>query len=190
MQLRVVTLFVVGWLVCCVPSVAFAGDGGEASWGRVIFHALNLVALLWIIIHFARKPLQQFLKSRAESVSREIDEARRLQSEASSKLDEYDKKLGSLKSEADSLLDDLKREGEAEKERLIGEAEQEAKRIERDAKLAAANEVRRAKARLEAELVDRAVGAAMALLGEKIDNADRRRLTAEYLKGLEDRSEA
>lgn len=176
--------------VLALAGPASAAGGGEGGWTTLIFQAINLALLIGLLVYFAGRPIRRFLGTRAETVTREVAEATRLHAEARAKLDEYEARLASLQQEAEALLAEFRREGEAEKERLVAEAKAEAERITREAERTAAYEVSRARARLEAEVVDRAVALAEQLLREKMTPADIRRLTTDYLTELEGGAEA
>lgn len=169
--------------------VAFAAEGEISPW-TLLAHLLNLAVLLWIIIHFARDPVRRALRDRAETVSHDIDQAKRLHAEAEEMLATYSAKMEGLEREMQEIVEEQRREGEAEKKRLIDEASAEAERIRREAERTAETEIARAKARLEAEVVDRAIEAATKAVREKMTPADQRRLTADYLSQLEESSPA
>jgi len=164
---------------------AFA-SGGEAGWTMVLFQAINLAILLWLIVRYAGKPIAGALVRRSESVSKEIDEATRLHAEAQALLDQYEEKIAGLEAATTDVVSSLRAQGEAEKERLIAEATSDAERIRRDAERAARNEFIRARERLEAEVIDLAIAAAEQAIREKLTPADHRRLTGEYLGRLEE----
>ncbi len=168
---------------------AHAG-GDEPGWTMVIFHAINLTILIWLIVRYAGKPIARALEARADSVAREIDEATRLHAEARGMLDEYEAKVSALEAETSSIVSDLRAQGEAEKERLVAEARVDAERIRRDAERAAQSEMERARRKLEAEVVDLAIASAERAIREKLTPADHRRLTGEYLSRLEESNRA
>lgn len=165
-----------------LSSPAYAAGGG---WSLIIFQAINLTILVFLLVKFAGKPVNRAIKAKAEQVEKDIVEAKRLHDEAQAMLDDYEQKLGALDAKADELLEQYRKDGEAEKARLIAAAEAEAERIRVDAERSAKNELARALTRLEAEVVDLAVDAAEQAIREKLGPADHRRLTADYLGQLE-----
>ena len=164
------------------PSVAYASGGG---WSGVIWHAVNLIVLVAVVVYFARRPIQRALEDRASHVGREVEEARELHAAAQSRLDDYEARISKIDGESKALLDELRREGEAEKVRLIEEAKIEAARIRRDAELTAENGIRRARMRLEAEIIDRAIDAARDVVARGMTASDRTRLAKAYLDEME-----
>jgi len=162
---------------------AFAAGGG---WTMVAFHLINLAVLLWLLVRFAGPAISRGVRGKAEHVEKDIAEATRLHAEARAMLTEYEEKLAGLDARTRDLVEQYRADGEAEKARLIAEAEAEADRIRAEAERAAKNEINRARARLEAEVVDLAIAAAEEAISNTLGPAEHRRLTAEYLGQLED----
>lgn len=178
-------------LVCATAGAALASEGGEGGNDHltaVVFQAINLAVLLFIIVKYAKDPMRRSLEARAAQVTKDIDEAARLNAEASARLKDYEGKLSGLQKAADDLLAELRHEGEAEKARLIAEAQADAERIRREAERAAETEIARVRARLETELAEQAIDAAGRIVREKLVPADHRRLAGEYLSRLEERA--
>jgi len=174
---------VVFLVVILLPSLAIAG--GEAGWARLGWQAANLFLLLSIIVYFGRKPVSNALKLRSEVISNEIDEASRLHAEAKDMLTAYETKLAGLDEQVESMMKQYKEAGETEKARLIAEGEAEAKRIRAEAERAAQGEFIRARAKIESEVIERAIAEAEKSIVENLNASDHRRLTAEYLGQLE-----
>lgn len=162
---------------------AHAAGGG---WTLIIFQAINLAILVFLLVKFAGKPLNRAIKAKAERVEKDIAEASKLHAEASAMLAEYEEKLAGLDARAEELLAQYRRDGEQEKARLIAAAEAESERIRREAERSAKNEIDRARARLEAEVVDLAIEAAEQAIRSRLTPVDHRRLTADYLGQLEE----
>lgn len=166
-----------------LASPAYAAGGG---WGMIIFQAVNLAILAFLLVKYGAKPLNRAIRAKADRVEKDIAEAGRLHAEASAMLAEYEEKLAGLDARTEELLDQYRRDGEAEKARLIAAAEADADRIRQDAERAAKNEIDRARRRLEAEVVDLAIAAAEQAIQSRLTPVDHRRLTADYLGRLEE----
>lgn len=165
------------------PALA-ADDGG--GWSKIIFHAINLSLLLFIIVRFSRAKVKLALEEKANRVTHEIDEATKLHTAARARLDEYERKVAGLEADIATIKAEYKAQGESERDRIIAEAKVEAERIRRDAERSAAQEFQRLQARLEVEVIDRAIDAAEKAIAEKLTPADQRRLVADYLTRLEE----
>jgi len=161
------------------------GKSGWDAWKTVVYHAINLAILLWLIVKFAGPNVKAALKGRAQRVGQEIEEAAALHSEAKSMLDEYRDKLAGFEAQATTLLDDYRAMGEAERDRIIVDANAEAERIRQEAQRVAANEVNRAKEKLEAEIIDQAIDKAEMIIENQLSEEDHHRLVTEYFGQLE-----
>ena len=94
--------------------------------------------------------------------------------------------MAGLDAEIAELKAQYHAQGVAERDKLIAEATAEAARIRKEAERSAELEFTRLSARLEAEVVDRAMDAAEQAIREKLTPADQRRLIADYLTRLEE----
>ena len=168
---------------------AYAGGGGAKSgwdaWSTVVFQAINLAILLWLIVKFAGPPILSALDSRSKRISRDIDEAARLHSEAKALLADYENRVAAFETEAQEILADSRTLGEAEKKRIIADAEAEAERIKAEASRVAASDRQRAIERLEAEIVDEAIAKAESLIKAQLTSADHHALVTDYFGQLE-----
>jgi F-type H+-transporting ATPase subunit b len=172
-----------------LASSAYAA-GGEATsgfdaWKMVIYHAINLVILLGVIIKFAGPTVREALKSRAANGGKEIEDAAALHADAKQLLADYSEKLAGFEAQRLALLDDYRAMGEAERDKIIADAKIEASRVRSEAERIAQNESTRAKERLEAEIVDRAVNQAEEVIRSQLSEDDHRRLMTEYFGQLE-----
>jgi F-type H+-transporting ATPase subunit b len=151
----------------------------------VVYHAVNLAILLFLLVKFAGKNVVSALRNRSERVSADIKEAARLHEEANEMLEQYKTQLAGFEAEATALLDDYRAMGETERQRIIDEATQEAERIVQEAKRVANNEAVRAKEKLESEIVDRAIVDAEAIILKQLTDADHGRLVTDYFGQLD-----
>jgi F-type H+-transporting ATPase subunit b len=151
----------------------------------MMFHAINLAILLFIIIKFGGPQVSAALQVRSDEVSKDIVEAKALFDEAEVMLAEIDARVAGFEAQAEGLLADYTSLGEAERDRIIAEATAEAERIRSEAHLVAENEATRARAALESEIVDKAVQAAEAIIQEQLTTDDHHRLVTDYFGQLE-----
>ncbi|MGC6416228.1 MAG: hypothetical protein ACON3Z_03890 [Bradymonadia bacterium] len=185
---RLATLIV--WCTVLSGGIALAAGGGEAktgwdAWSTNVYHLINLVILLGLLVKFAGPSVTNGLKGRAARVSQEIDEAAALHAEAKKMLATYNEKLAGFEAERVSLMDDYRKMGEAERDRIVEAAQAEAARLKAEARRVADNELARAKSKLEAEIVDRAVAQAEDAIRKQLTADDHRKLVADYFTQLE-----
>ena len=177
------TFFLVG-LFCCA---AFAAGGEHHADGGVLlkdflYRVLNFGIVVAILVYFLTKPMKKGLAGRREDIEKALAEAKQAKDQAEAKFAEYDQKLTQATEEIAEISDAIRREGELEKQKIIENAKAMAKKIEEDAEKAAELEVAKARAALQREAVQLAVGVAENLLKKNFTKEDDTRLIDEYMK--------
>ena len=177
------TFFLVG-LFCCA---AFAAGGEHHADGGVLlkdflYRVLNFGIVVAILVYFLTKPMKKGLAGRREDIEKALAEAKQAKDQAEAKFAEYDRKLAQATEEIAEISDAIRREGELEKQKIIENAKAMAKKIEEDAEKAAELEVAKARAMLQREAVQLAVGVAENLLKKNFTKDDDTRLIDEYMK--------
>jgi F-type H+-transporting ATPase subunit b len=124
------------------------------------------------------------LKSRRETIQKDIEEASRMREEAEERAKKYQARLATLEQEMEMTRDALVRAGEAERERIVGDAEAKAERMRKEAEFLVEQELKQIRIDLWRDAVDSAVAAAEELLKKRVTPADQERLAEEYLADL------
>jgi F0F1-type ATP synthase membrane subunit b/b' len=124
------------------------------------------------------------LRSRRESIAKEIEEAARMKAEADERAKTYQARLESLEQEMAMAREALVRAGEAERDRIVSDAEAKAERMRKDAEFLVEQELKQIRLDLWRDAVDTAIGTAEELLKKRVTPADQERLAAEYLADL------
>ena len=178
-----IALFLVG-TACCA---AYASGGEHHVDSGVLlkdflYRVLNFSIVVAILVYFLTKPLKKGLAGRRENIEKALQEAQKAKEEAEAKFAEYDRKLTQATEEIAEISDAIRREGELEKQKIIENAKSMAKQIETDAEKAAELEVAKARAALQQEAAQLAVGIAEDLLKKSFSKDDDARLIDEYMK--------
>ncbi len=136
-------------------------------------------ALFWVLVSFigfmallayygVPRLIGKALDDRADSIRKELDEARRLREEAQALLTDYQKKAKEAENEAKGIIDQAKREAEA----LASESKKSlSEMIDRRSKLAEEKIARaevQAVSEVRASAVDMAIAAAEKLLKSRV----------------------
>lgn len=174
--------------------VAFSGSAMASSAGGEV-HNSWLEIDTWKVLNFgilaiagfliARKPVAEFFSSRVKDIEEELGGLEQKKAEAQKKLAEYEARFRNLDQESKQILEDYIKQGEEAKKRIIAEAGAQADKLEDMAKRTIAQEFKTAKAALQQEIVERAMGQAEAVIKESISSDDQDRLVDEYLKKVE-----
>ncbi len=171
---------------------AGGGDHGEEADGAhgggigdFLYLAFNFALIIGVVVYFARKPVQEFFRTRRATIVGEIDAAAALLSEAERRNSEWQRKLADLDAELDGIRASERERASHERERILAEAHEAAERIQRDAAAAVDQELRRARTELRLEVANLATELAGQLVERELADSDRDRLLDEFITSVE-----
>ncbi len=175
-------LSVVPVILLSSTSAIAASDGGS-SWTPwlLMWRVINTIALLGLLIYFVKKPLVNFFQERKNSIARELDEAREKRDEAVRLIEEYKTKMAGMEQELAKMSGELKKAAESDSQKLVATAEKLSAAMIESARVTAEQEVRKARILLKNEAVELAMTMAEALIKQKINDQDRKRIVEDYL---------
>jgi len=166
-------------------AVAFGSGGEEGAqvpiWKDYIWKIINFGILVFILLKFAKKPFQAFLKQRTEMIEKTLKEARDAKELAQKALQEVEARFKTKDKEIEEILSASKRAGEVERERILEESNRLKERIFEQAKVNIEYELKHAKEAIKAEAVELAMELAEKKLKEKLTKDEQERLFEESL---------
>jgi F-type H+-transporting ATPase subunit b len=181
-------------LLALSPLAGFAaseehGDGhGEAHGDHtkeLIFEWVNLLILGGVLVYFARKPIQQYLGDRRDTIAKNIASSEQLLRDAEAKLAEWNAKAARLDADVVEIIESTRKGAETEKAAILADAEATAARIRQSASGVVERELRAARESLRKEAAELAVTIASSILREQTNDADRNRLVDEFIAKIE-----
>jgi F-type H+-transporting ATPase subunit b len=181
-------------LLTLSPLAGFAasedhGDGhGEAHGDHtkeLIFEWVNLLILGGALVYFARKPIQQYLADRRDTIAKNIASSEQLLRDAEAKLAEWNAKAARLDADVVEIIEATRKGAETEKAAILADAEATAARIRQSASGVVERELRAARESLRKEAAELAVTIASSILREQTNDADRNRLVDEFIAKVE-----
>jgi len=181
---RILTLLVTVAASAVAPAAYAAGGGdGSSPWDAwmLLWRVINTVALVALLVYLLKKPIASFFAERRIKIAKDLEEAREQRDKAERTIEEYKQKLAGMEAELEKMREELRKSAEAEKDKVLGNAERMANAMVESARIAAEQELRNAKITLKNEAVDMAVQLAEALIREKINEDDRKRIVEDYL---------
>jgi F-type H+-transporting ATPase subunit b len=182
---KVAALVGCGVLLVAEPALAAsAGDGHGFPWAAFITSLINLAIFVAIIYKFAGGNIAEFFKNRRETLVHDLEEARKLREEADARLEEYTTRLDALEDERKRLLEEYHEQGEREKKRIIADAKRQVEKMRSDAETTIDQEIKKAIASLERQVVDLAVGMTEKMASEKLDAGKQKSLVDDYVSEL------
>jgi len=182
-------LAVTGVLFCLSVAVSFASspEHGEAvakhwgdnfEWERLMNFAVLAIALFLLL----RKPVASVFSNRIKDIKEQLDDLESQKAAAEEKLAAYNSKLAELEGEASQIIEGYVQQGQDAKKRIIAEAKSAADKLEEQAKKSIANEFKRAKEQLQAEIIEEALVKAEEIIKGGISDEDQDKLVDEYLE--------
>ena len=178
----------VATLIFVLTGIALASsDGGHGevhnAWlSNDTWKTMNFIVLAVAGFFIAKKPVAEFFSSRTKKIENEINELELKKADAEKKLAEYQAKFKNLDQESKQIVEDYIKQGEEAKVRIIAEAEAQAEKLEDMAKRNIEQEFKSAKAKLQKEIVEKAMEKAEEVIKASISSDDQDKLVDEYLK--------
>ena len=165
------------------------GEGGEhhVSLMMEAFRVINFIIFAALLYKFVAQPVKNYFKERVHTIELALKEAKEAKEEAEKKAREYSEKLKNAEVEIKDMLYQAEKERDEQMRRIRDETEKMVQRIKEQAQAAADLEVKKARAELQREAAELAVGMAEGLLKENFTDEDQKRLLSEYttkIKGV------
>jgi len=185
-QWRLLVL-VLGLLVFQAAPLLASGDAGhgeaEAKGGVATDtqRVLNFVVLAGGLYFLLRKPASKALKARIEEIEKQLKDLEARKQAAEKELAAYNEKIARLDQEAGQIAAEYERQGKEARARIIEEAKVAAQKLEEQAKRNIEFEMKSARERLQAEVIEKALQKAESRLKERMTAEDQDRLIDEYL---------
>ncbi len=148
-----------------------------------LFNACLLAAVLGFVLY---KPVQKFLRGRADKISGQLNEARDSMAEAGRTKAEYEKKLREIDTERIRILEAARLEAADQGRHIVEDAKHEASEIRRRAHEGAMAERERLKEETRLHIIEVSSLMAGKLVAHSIDRATQDRLFDETMAQLEE----
>ena len=185
-SLRAVFLLLAVTLLLAFSGVAFGAsgeDGGAKGWVATdTYKVMNFAVLAIALIYLLRKPVSQALNDRIKGIKEQLGELEAQKKKAEGELAEYNEKFKMLDQEAEKLIAQYIQQGEDAKAKIIKEAEAAAEKLEDQARRNIEHEFKKAKEKLQEEVLEKAMAQAEDIIKTRISGEDHERLVDEYLE--------
>jgi F-type H+-transporting ATPase subunit b len=164
-------------------AVAFASGGEEHGdlFKEYMWKIINFLVLVVVLFKFAKKPLQNFLQQRSETIAKTLQEAKAAREAAEKALREVEGRLKTKDAEIEAIIAAAKRSGEVERNAIIEESARLKEKIVEQAKTNIEFELKQAKEIIKAEAVELAMELAEKKLREKLTQAEQEKLLDDSL---------
>jgi len=161
--------------------------GGEAkgeSPHALLYKIINFLILAGALGYLLRKPLADFFRQRAQTITESLKQGRHALAAAQDRLSAIEAKLANLDAEIRAFKDSAAHEMETERQRLRQAAREESERTLAFARVQIDVATRAAGVELKRYTALEAVMLAEGIIRQRLDDQGRRRLVSRFVDGL------
>lgn len=151
---------------------------------KLALQFVNFGILLFILIKFGGKAVNNALAARHEQLKADLAAAATAKAEAEARLAKQEKRMANLEKEIADIRTGIAQEAEAEKARLIAAAEERAKRIKDETAFIIEQQVKEGEASLRREASNSAVKIAEEILRRSMDGRDQQRMLDSFVEDV------
>jgi F-type H+-transporting ATPase subunit b len=174
---------VAGAVVAFAASTAWGAEHGGAPIGEIVVRLVNFALAVGVLVWvFTRVfSLRDFFATRRGAIETVIADGERRLQEARARVEAVREQVARQEQEVEEILETGRRQAEVEAKRIVDASRDRSRRIAEIARQAREQEEHRLVAEVRQELVDEALRSAAALVAERLDDNDHRRLIEEAL---------
>ncbi len=171
-------------------SILLSEDGYIIDFGtaplQILFHAVMVLLLFYVMGRLLIKPLQKNLQKRQETIQQSIDNAEADKQQAAIYKADYEQKLSEAGKERDEILQKAYDAAKDREAQVLKEAHEEAARIRERAQRDIEQEREKAKDEIQQESISLAAAMTEKLLHDYVDEDVRSRLVEDAVRGMEE----
>ncbi len=177
-------LIVVALSLFLFTGVGFASsEGGPKGWINTdTYRVMNFAVLAIALFFIVRKPVSRALSRRIKGIEEQLSELESKKTEAEKEMEKFGSRLKLMEQEAEKIKEEYIKQGHEAKERILEEAKKAAVKLEEQAERNIEQEFSRAKDRVQAEIIEKALIKAEEIVAGGITGEDQDRLIDEYLE--------
>jgi len=153
----------------------------EIKLSDVIGTMVNFLILFLILRHFLFNKVNNMLTARSEDIKKDINSARINNEKAEQLRLENEQKLKDASKEGKSIIESFKAKADKVSKQILDDANGEAQNTLEKGKKELQREVEKASSDIRSQVVDLAVMLSSKTLGQTIDEAQHRKLIAEFI---------
>lgn len=179
-----ISVLIALFVVFAGAEVAFAAEssGGWRTTYDLIMRWVNFAILVFVIVKFARRPLQNFLSGKGEEISLQIRSLEDEKNQLVERVRQAERELEDSAGRMTALKERIVKMGERRKQQIIAEAHQESQIIMENAKQKNEGQIAQAKNALRAEMIDAAADLVLERLPGVITAEDNQKLLQNYME--------
>lgn len=161
-------------------------DGHQGSPLSILWKWGNFILLFGGLAYYLRRPLREFLDSRARGIERGLANGKQAQQEAEAKMSAIEVRLARIGEEIDGLKKQATQESGEERRRIIESSHAEAEKVVAMAKREIEGLQRSARFELKAHVAELAVGLAEERLRSDLGENENQRIISRFVRSLQE----
>ena len=152
---------------------------------NIVAQAINIILLVSLLVFLLYKPIQNFLRKRAEKIKDQIEQAALDMAAAGTLRTQYQENLDNIAQERAEILDTAHRTSEEKRRKILGEGKEQAEQIRTQAMLEIEREQERARVAAKEHIIGLSSIMAGKIVAHVMDEETQDRLFQEALAELE-----
>ncbi|UQS85143.1 F0F1 ATP synthase subunit B [Apilactobacillus apisilvae] len=161
-----------------------ATEAGGFPIGNILFTAIIFLVLMWLIKHFAWKPLSEMMTQRADKISNDITSAEKSRKDAEELAKKREDALSKSHEDANTIISDAKTSAQKQGEQIVSEARNDAQSVKASAQKDIEQERKDALANTKDDVANLSVEIASKIIQKELKSDDQKALIDSYIEGL------
>jgi F-type H+-transporting ATPase subunit b len=149
--------------------------------GLIIWTLISFFLLLVLLKKLAYPQILKAMKTREETIARQLEEAEKTKAAAEQLLADYRRQLADARAEAQKLINEGRGLGESMRKEIIQKAQEESNLIVKRAQEEIELQKQKALLELREKVADLSIMAASKVINKSLNPEDHRRLVEEYI---------
>jgi F-type H+-transporting ATPase subunit b len=154
--------------------------------GLIIWTVISFFLLLVLLKKLAYPQILKAMKTREETIARQLEEAEKTKAAAEQLLADYRRQLADARAEAQKLINEGRGLGESMRKEIIQKAQEESNLIVKRAQEEIELQKQKALLELREKVADLSIMAASKVITKSLNSEDNRRLVEEYVSKVGD----
>ena len=160
----------------------------DLTLGTILAQMLNFFILVWILAHFAFKPLVSMMLERKERIAKDLADAQAARNEAEQFKADYAAQIANARQEAQQIVEKAVQQAEATTREQLAAAREQIEREKERARQDIVNERDRAMNNLRNEVISLSVAMATKVVAKDMDSETNTKLIEDAIAKLDSKT--
>lgn len=148
---------------------------------NLLFTVINILILYFILMKFLLKPINNVIQKRKDNINEQINNAKKIETEALKLKVDYEASINNAKEEASQIIADADKKAADEYSRMVNEARKQSDVLLDEAARKSEEERNKAMREMKSQITELAMDVATRVVGEKCNDSVNHSLYEEFL---------